>query len=308
MLEDRPILLFRRDFKGLTGGHLKVWHYYNHAERSKCFIPRVYLTPESTQAEENPWRGVEPAPLRAWQPAKASALFLAGLDWEAVPKTSTVPVINLIQGFGHCLEDDPRRQYLDRAAIRICVSQEVADGITATGMVNGPVHVIPNGIDLYNIPSAKQRDVEALIVGFKQPIFAKALALQLKTQGVVTTLLTQRIPRDKFLHWLSRSRVVITLPHVHEGFFLPALEAMAAGAIVICPDCIGNRQFCRDGETCFRPVYDIEAVKQAALKALSLSPDATETMRHLSSLEASKYSLEREQSAFLGILDDLYVS
>ena len=36
----------------------------------------------------------------------------------------------------------------------------------------------------------------------------------------------------------------------HEGFCLPPLEAMAAGAPVVCTDAHGNRDFCRDGENC----------------------------------------------------------
>ena len=45
-----------------------------------------------------------------------------------------------------------------------------------------------------------------------------------------------------------------------EGFYLPALEAMALGSLVICPDCIGNRSFCLPGRNCFRPNYDLNSV------------------------------------------------
>jgi glycosyltransferase involved in cell wall biosynthesis len=40
---------------------------------------------------------------------------------------------------------------------------------------------------------------------------------------------------------------------VHEGFALPPLEAMAAGAAVVCTDAHGNRDFCRDGVNCLMP-------------------------------------------------------
>ena len=42
----------------------------------------------------------------------------------------------------------------------------------------------------------------------------------------------------------------------HEGFCLPVLEAMAAGAPVVCTDADGNRDFCRDGENCLMPAAE----------------------------------------------------
>jgi len=44
-----------------------------------------------------------------------------------------------------------------------------------------------------------------------------------------------------------------------EGFYLPALEGMAVGTLVIFPDCIGNRSFCLSGYNCFRPDYTTES-------------------------------------------------
>ena len=303
--ETRRVLLFHRDFRVFTGGHLKVWHYFQHAGKSRRFVPRIYLTPESVMDGANPWHGVEPAPLPVWRPAEADTLFLAGLDWEAVTDPPPAPVINLIQGLRHGELGDPRRRYLERPAVRICVSKEVADAITATGIVNGPVHVIPNGIDLENIPSAGERDVDVLIAGLKNPRFAVAVAMRLTKEGIMTTVLTKRRSRLEFLHWLSRSRVVITLPHERDGFFLPALEAMATGAIVICPDCVGNRQYCRDGETCFRPAYKVEELVQAALKAVRLDCDAQNAMRGAAHNEARRHGLQQEQAAFLRILDTM---
>ena len=48
-------------------------------------------------------------------------------------------------------------------------------------------------------------------------------------------------------HW---SDVFLATPLVEEGFYMPGLEAMAAGAIVISSDAGGNRAYCRFGENC----------------------------------------------------------
>ena len=84
--DPRGLILFHRDFRGLTGGHLKVWHYLRHAETSRCYHPGVFLTAASRRDASNPFLAgdhdwLEPA----WRPERAAALFVAGLDWLAVP-------------------------------------------------------------------------------------------------------------------------------------------------------------------------------------------------------------------------------
>lgn len=299
------LLLFHRDYRGFTGGHLKVRDYYAHAEHASGFSPRIFFTHRSIRGPENPWYGIAGPPLPSWRPAEADALFVAGLDWLAVPDPSPAPVINLIQSVCHADDGDVRRSFLSRPAVRICVSQEVADAIGATGAVNGPVHVIPNGIDLGTIPSNRTRDIRVFIAGLKKPAFAVALAGLLMASGVQVDLTLNRIPRPEFLDRLSRADVVVALPCQREGFFLPALEAMAAGSIVVCPDCIGNRGFCRDGITAFRPRYTLKAVTAATLAAVRQGPEDRERMRAEGIAEARRHSLDAERLAFLRILDGL---
>jgi hypothetical protein len=74
----RRRLLFYRDFRSFTGGHLKVWHYFEHDQSSRFFKPEIYLTPESFAVPDNPWTGIQPPPMQAWQPEAADLLFLGG--------------------------------------------------------------------------------------------------------------------------------------------------------------------------------------------------------------------------------------
>lgn len=296
-------LLFHRDYRGLTGGHLKVRHYFSHAEYSTHFRPRIFFTPESIRGPENPWHGIAPPPLESWRPAEAAALFVAGLDWEAVPDPSPVPVINLIQSVRHAHPKDPRRPFLARPAVRICVSKEVADAIAGTGAVNGPIHVIPNGIDLENVPLTAEKDIHVLLAGLKNPPFAAAVASRLAATGMAVEVTDSMLPRPAFLDLISRARVAVMLPHHEEGFYLPALEAMAAGAIVVCPDCTGNRGFCRNKETAFRPRYTVDDVVAATIAAMTQSPRDAAAMRTAGVAESQKHGLASERSAFLEILE-----
>src|SRR5205823_13711109 len=99
--------------------------------------------------------------------------------------------------------------------------------------------------------------VEVLICGTKAPELARQIENRLaRDENIAVTSLDDWIERAEYLHRLTQAKVTVTLPRPTEGFYLPALEAMACGAIVVCPDCVGNRDFCRDGANCFRPAYD----------------------------------------------------
>ena len=57
-------------------------------------------------------------------------------------------------------------------------------------------------------------------------------------------------PSDGEVNELLNQATAFVQTSIHEGFCLPPLEAMAAGAPVVCTDANGNRDFCRDGENC----------------------------------------------------------
>jgi glycosyltransferase involved in cell wall biosynthesis len=307
MQDSRPkTVLFHRDYTRFTGGQLKVWHYYGHVRESLSHEPRIYFTPTSRLDETNPWFQVKPPALAEWRPDDADVLFAAGMDWEAIPKTSDKPVVNLIQGTRHALPGDPRHVFLSRRAVRICVSEEVADALRATGRVNGPVFTIPNGIDHEMFPKAAAiRDIPLLIGGGKNPDMAGALERSLRERGLHVTTQIEQVNRADFLTLLGRAKVAVLLPFAMEGCYLPALEAMAMGALVVCPDCGGNRTFCLDRDNSFRPDYSFHAIEHAVLEACSLSQTDHEVMVSRGRRQAQDRSLDGERRLFLDVLRDL---
>jgi glycosyltransferase involved in cell wall biosynthesis len=122
-------------------------------------------------------------------------------------------------------------------------------------------------------------------------------------------LLTQHRPRDRFLATLGDARVVVVLPNLVEGFCLPALEAMALGAIVVIPDVVGNRSFCIDGVTCLMPEFENDAVVAAAERALASTAPEAERFRSEADRVVAIHTLDNERTAFhsvLARLDDLW--
>lgn len=305
-------VLFYRDFRGFTGGHLKVWHYFNHIQYAQGYQAQIAFSADSIWDETNPWHLMRSQILTNWNSEQAAILFIAGMDWSILSAAQRAlppkPIINLIQHVRHADSQLPLYQYLQHPAIRICVSAEVADALTATKIVNGPIFTIPNGIDDQDLPispSWAKRKIDILIVGIKQPAFATELHQRLNSQNLAIETIINAIPRANFLTLLANSKIAVFLPHATEGFYLPALEGFKLNSLVICPDCIGNRQFCLPEKNCLQPNYEIEAFVQQIQRALNLSESEKTTLLLNGQTIAQQYSLLKERQAFLKILADV---
>ncbi len=298
-------LLFYRDYRSFTGGQLKVWDYFNHARSSRVFRPQVYLTPASLA--DNPWRDAD-GRVERFDPRSADALFIAGLDWEALAPFPGIeqekPVLNLIQHVRHADRADPRFAFLSRRATRICVGDEVASALRATSACNGPIHVVPNGLDRCGFPAAATERRGVFIAGLKDPTTASALADRLKSSGAAVDCEVGQVSRTEFLRRMGRALISVTLPEQAEGFFLPPLEAMSMGCLVVCPDCIGNRSFCRDRETCLVPRRDVASLEAAVLELLG-EPSLCAHLRLAATAVVEEHDIGRERDSFASILDAL---
>jgi hypothetical protein len=301
----KTVLFFRR-IKGLTGGHLKVWDFFRHTLASGDHTARVVFSSDSVWTQENPWRDAREFVVRSREDVKPDLFFLDALDWDHLTPMecvrSKIPIINLIAGVSHANAGDPRRALLGNRAIRICVSREVADAIHAAGPPNGPVVIIPNAVNVADAPPAAARDIDLLIVAGKQPGLGKTIAARLGAPGRRLELLEFRVPRPEFLSLLGRAKTALFLPRSAEGFYLPALEGMAMGALVVCPDAVGNREFCEDGVNCLMPQYGEDAIVAAAESALAMPPAAREAMHAAARATVERHGLDEERTKFVDLL------
>jgi len=299
------VLFFRR-LRGLTGGHLKVWDFFQHTLASGTHTARVVFSPDSVWTEENPWREAREYVVTSRDAVDPDLLFVGALDWQHLTPMerdrSTVPVLNLIAGVRHASADDPRRALLQHRAIRICVSHEVAAAIQEAGPPNGPVVVIPNAVNVAGAPIVATRDVDLLVVAAKQPSLGQKLASRLARPGRRVELLDAKLPRRAFLARIGQAKAALFLPLAAEGFYLPALEGMALGTLVVCPDAVGNREFCADGRNCLMPEYTEDAVAAAAERALALQSSTRDAMLVAGRETAARHGLEGERRAFVELL------
>ncbi len=312
-------VLFHRAYYGFTGGHLKFWDYYNHVRGSGDHIPLISFSDDSVWDSTNPWLQERASVVPDWRAADADVLFLAGTDWLVLDGQQRdrppCPVINFIQGVRHARPQDVRHQFLQHPAIRICASGEIASALKSLGTVRGPIFTIVYGLDTRSFPEPlpdSERPVDLLILGSKQPAMGERVSEYFMQQtrggaplaGRRIEAVNSTIPREAFLEKLSQARTTVFLPSWEEGFFLPALEGMALGSLIVCPDCVGNRTFCLPDENCLRPAFTEEAVVQATERAIHLSPDRRSALLANALAMARTHGMETERQSFLQILRD----
>jgi glycosyltransferase involved in cell wall biosynthesis len=304
-------VMFFRDLRRFNGGHLKVWDYFTHVRHSALHVPHIRFSPNSDWSPVNPW--YDPALPRpeAWPDVQPDIYFFSAADWlvldPAQRDASPVPVINLLQHQSHAWPADPRYAFLAHKAVRICVSEEVAEEVRATRRANGPVLVVKLGTDLslLRAAAAPVKDIPLLIAAFKNRELGTQLQGRLEAAGRRAELLTDQIPRREFLARLARAETAVVLPNAVEGFYLPALEAMALRTLVVCPDAVGNRSFCLDQVNCLRPAYELAAIEKAVASALNLAPERRQAMLDQAAAIADNYDLAEERKVFLRLLDEL---
>lgn len=297
-------VLFHRTYGGFTGGHFKFNDYLDHLESSEFASPYIYIDPSSSP--DHIWQK-HARLIHDYDPLDADVLFLAGLDWRALKEYPCIDekkiIFNLIQGMRHADPTHELYSYLSRKAIRICVSPEVRNAIVATGRCNGPVHIIPNGICHESLPTPKHPlSYDIFISGIKRRGLALDLNERLQQLGLTVDCIIEPIPRDLYLSRVAQAQVIIVLPYAAEGFYLPALEAMALKKPVVCLDCIGNRSFCHHEKTCLIADTNSNDIIESALKLFKDNEFADWISRN-GFIESQWYNLKRERKTFLKIFN-----
>jgi hypothetical protein len=305
-------VLFFRNYRKFKGGQLKVWDYFNHVLASPEFTPRIAFSPESNWDSTSPWWNAREYVVNSWRSVRPDVFFVAGRDWVMLDQHpdagANIPVVNLVQHVRHADPNSNRFEFLSRRAIRICVSEEVTRARRETGLTQGPLITIPIGLDLESLPASNngaKRDVDVLIAALKQPRLGEKLKCRLKQPGRRIEVLSKLLPRTEYLSRIQEAHSTVFLPNKAEGFYLPPLEGMALGTLVVCPVHKGEFSFYLHSHNCFRPNYTIAELAQAAESALALAPDQAQQIRANARQTAEKHSLLRERQAFLEVLHNI---
>jgi GT2 family glycosyltransferase len=271
---------------GVGGGHRDV---FEHANRLR---ERGHWVEVWSLGAAPDWFPLE-VPVRTFNSFDELAAVLAGEDAIKVATwwATAAPVwrASVLRGIPVFLVQDIETSYYgddERAQDRVLASyREEFSYMTISEWNRGRLRelgrdaaLIPPGIDLETfrpLAQAERRHDVVLALGRSNPLKNLPLTLdawrrleprpELWMFGIEPELGVRNgaryfeAPSDERVNELLNSATVFVQTSRHEGFCLPPLEAMAAGAAVVCTDAHGNRDFCRDGENCLL----VEASPQA---------------------------------------------
>ena len=304
-------ILFMRRFKKTpdgvmrtSGTHIKLRDYFLYCLQHPQLEPYLYFTPDSDFDASEVWAGIPREKIvREIDLNNYGGLFLTGRDWKFLPKTlHDKKIINRLASIEQCQPDHLVFRYLKRPAFRICASREIHQAILP--YVSDETLVINNGIplELFN-GNGEKKSRSIMIWARKQPAFGAKLFEAIKNRGRQAALLVHNLPREQFAQRLKESDIAITLPEKTEGFYMPALEAMASGCAVICPDAIGNRAFCIHEQTCLMPRFGDLDDHLLMVERLLAEQALQENLRRQGMTMAESYSMEKERQNFYRFLD-----
>jgi GT2 family glycosyltransferase/glycosyltransferase involved in cell wall biosynthesis len=214
--------------------------------------------------------------------------------------------------------DHPHMHGVVRASYReefryLTTSTWVADQLRDMGL---HPHAVPPGVDLetFHETGTEREDNVVLTLGRTNPLKNLDLTLEAWSSipngrpelwmfGIEPELGDRpgaryfERPSDAEVNELLNRATALVQTSRHEGFCLPLLEAMAAGAPVVCTDAHGNRDFCRDGDNCLMAQDDPASVRNALERLLS-----DRELRERLSAEGRRTA---ERYAWPGLLDQV---
>jgi len=303
-----PAILFLTSFFQFSGGQVKVRDYFRHCLAHPSLEPYLYFTPRFHEryTGEDVWRDIaEEHVVPEVALERYQVLFVTAKDWKYLPKHVPLDgkvVIYFHQSLNEVQPDQRAVRYLARPAVRICTSAEVYAAIAPH--MSGVAAVVPAGIplDLF-AREGTRRPGSVLIWGRKHPELAQRLHDELSARGRDVTLRLTFASREEFAALLREHDCFAGCTLPIEGFYLPALEAMASGCAVVCDDAGGNRGFCIDGETCLLLDRDDLEGHVAAVERVLDNSKLRERLRRQGREVALRYSLEEERARFYDVLD-----
>jgi hypothetical protein len=310
-----------------VGGVVKLFDYARHA--LDLGIEPVFCVPEPVRSEAPllqierfrrlaPDAGVEHAggysvgigpddlAVFSWPPQYE--VIAPRLD----PGTPAERVIHLIQNVRHAdpaFQAGHARRLLARPMARISTNAIVAAAIRPFVHPESIHEVVPIGHDVgffeierdSGIPA--DRPLQVAYTTWKSRLGDRLAAELAGTGTVMFRRIGHEAAWDELRDLYGWADVFLGTPIAQEGSYLPALEAMAAGALVVIPPAGGNLAYCRFGENCLEAAFEDDGSYLAAIDDIrSMSAQRVDSMRAAAAKTAAGHSLDAEREGFAAVI------
>lgn len=221
-------------------------------------------------------------------------------------------VIHIVQNVRHANPawlDGYGLRLLGRPMARIATNDVVLDAIRPYLNHRSLTRVIPLGHQLGYFAGAPRgelhRPIRVAYTTWKSDI-GDRVARRLRGRRFAFRAIRHPVGWPRLRELYAWCDVFLAAPNPQEGFYMPAFEAMEAGAIVIIPDAGGNRAYCRFGENCVHAELDDAPSYVAAIERVArMGSDELEAMRERARAELGRFTLEREAAGFRDFMAEL---
>lgn len=221
-----------------------------------------------------------------------------------------VTIVHLVQNVRHenvFFENGIARQLLFKGLFRICITQQVYAVVSKYNISSEMTTVIPHCFDFIFFKNETLSHVPTLRIGYNtfKSKFGELVQSECLKRNLPVTFLTANsgISWDNLRDFYFSCDVFLGTPLREEGYYLPGMEALAAGNILICPDAVGNKSYLSNEfvkiprfENVDDYVFEIELL-------LKTDCDARAELRKSAVEFASQYRLEAEAELFNDFLN-----
>lgn len=223
-------------------------------------------------------------------------------------------IIHFIQNVRHVNphwgEGYPLR-LLTRPAARISMNPIVADTIAPWLDPRGLHRTIHLGHDVAYFAGRRSGPLHAPVrvahTAWKSDIGDRTEAALQGDPGFTFRAIRETVPWSDLRELYSWADVFLCAPHAEEGMYLPGVEAMAAGCLVVTADAGGNMAYSHPGENCLLAEYDDAEGYAAALRRFAGMPeDQVARFRAAGHEATAAFGMERERDALRQFLDVLW--
>ena len=315
---------------GVGGGHRLVFEDINRLHRLGHDVSLFTLEPARD------WFDLD-APIRTFDDYDELVRALAPLDaikvatwWRTAPHVWRASVVHGIPVY--FVQDIETSYYADSESVRhevLATYREEFRYLTTSGWnrdrlaeLHRDAALVAPGIDLetfHPLPGKRRSDM-ILAIARANPLKRFDLTVeawrllgeprpQLTVFGVEQTVAPPgsqyvHAPTDSEVNSLLNACTVFVQTSSHEGFALPPLEAMAAGAAVVCTDADGNRDYCVDGVNCLMPAAEPRAIA-AAIRRVLEDPGLRAALGAAGVETARAYALDRRGEALEAFMKEV---
>ena len=223
-------------------------------------------------------------------------------------------IIHIVQNVRHA-NPSWRRGYplrlLTRPAARISVNGVVGDVIQKWLDPRGFHEVIPIGHDVDYFSRIRSepigQPIKVAYATWKSDLGDRVRAQLDGDRRFEFKAITEVVewgPLRELYHWAD---VFLASPGPEEGPYLPCVEAMSAGCLVITPDAGGNMEYCVPDENCLLVGYESEDQYVEALRSIEkMDPVEVDAFRDAGYRTTPAFSLTAERAGFQSFLAQLW--